>query len=122
MNGIRKGDFYSLKNAPEDALSYYMTVEEKLPKDQIVRKKIAHVYFLLKNWTRSYEKYIGVPIGELSETDQDELFQSLFFDESLIDRIGELSRIPMATGALEYYRTVDACYGGVHNCVITITS
>lgn len=58
MNGIRKGDFYSLRNAPEEALSYYLVVEEKLPNDQVVRKKIAHVYFLLKNWTHAYEKYV----------------------------------------------------------------
>ncbi len=122
MNGIRKWDFYSLRNAPEEALSYYLVVEEKLPNDQVVRKKIAHVYFLLKNWTRAYEKYIWVPLWELTESDQDELFQSLFFDESIMDRMSELSRIPMSSGALQYYRTIDACYGSVHNCITSITS
>lgn len=122
MSGIRKWDFYSLRNAPEEALTYYLAVEEKLPNDQVVRKKIAHVYFLLKNWTRAYEKYIGIPIWELPQSGQDELFQSLFFDESLFDRIGELSRIPMSTGSLDYYRTIDTCYSGIHNCIVSIVS
>ena len=26
MSGIRKGDFYSLRHAPEEALSYYLSV------------------------------------------------------------------------------------------------
>ncbi len=54
ISGIRKGDFYSLQNAPEEALSYYLQIQEKIPDDQVVRKKIAHVYFLLKDWKNSY--------------------------------------------------------------------
>lgn len=65
ITGIRKGDFYSLRNAPEEALSYYIGIQEKLPNDQVVRKKTAHVYFLLKNWSRSYAEYIQVPLSEL---------------------------------------------------------
>ena len=62
MSGIRKGDFYSLRNAPEEALSYYLSVAEKIPDDQVVRKKIAHVYFLLKNWQKAYSEYSQVPV------------------------------------------------------------
>ena len=120
MTGIRKWDFYSLRNAPEEALTYYLGVAEKLPRDQVVRKKIAHVYFLLKNWGRAYAEYIKVPIAELSPSEQEELFQSLFFDETLFDRIGELTKMTLSTGALDYYRQVDRCYGGIHDCIIGI--
>lgn len=67
ITGIRKGDFYSLRNAPEEALSHYLEVQEKLPNDQVVRKKTANVYYVLKNWSRAYEEYIKVPLSELTE-------------------------------------------------------
>ncbi|MFZ2255814.1 MAG: hypothetical protein WAW59_08095 [Patescibacteria group bacterium] len=44
----------------------------------------------------------------------------MFFDESQLDRIGELSRIPTGTGEQEYYRIVDICYTGIHNCIVGI--
>lgn len=122
MVGIRKGDFYSLRNAPEEALSYYLSVHEKLPDDQIVSKKIAHVYFLLKNWTQSYQTYVTVPIGEMTEDEQSEFFSALFFDESRTDRLSELERIPTSTGSKDYYKLVDACYTWAHNCVTLIQS
>lgn len=87
ITGIRKGDFYSLRNAPEDALSYYLEVQEKLPNDQVVRKKTANVYYLLKNWSRSYEEYIKVPLSELTESEIKQLLDALFFDENAFDRL-----------------------------------
>ncbi len=120
MTGIRKGDFYSLRNAPEEALSYYLGVQEKIPDDHIVKKKIAHVYALLKNWSKSYSSYIEVPLDELSEEEKDELFRSLFFDENLYDRLGEMNKLSLSTGSLEYYQTIDTCYTGIHNCIVTI--
>jgi tetratricopeptide (TPR) repeat protein len=80
MSGIRKGDYYSLRNNSEEALSYYLQVAEKLPNDLVVRKKIAHVYALQKNWKAAYENYVQVPILELSATEKSEMIQSLFFD------------------------------------------
>lgn len=85
--GIRKGDYYSLRNAPEEALRYYLEVAEKLPDDQVVRKKIAHVYFLQKQWKQAYMNYVQVPITELTEAERDELFSSLLFDETQTDRM-----------------------------------
>ena len=120
ITGIRKGDFYSLRNAPEEALSYYIGIQEKLPNDQVVRKKTAHVYFLLKNWSRSYAEYIQVPLSELVWEEKDELLSSLFFDESMLDRLGELTKLNLSTGSLDYYRTVDTCYTGIHNCIVAI--
>lgn len=48
------------------------------------------------------------------------MFQSLFFDASALDRIGEVVKIPIGTGAREYYRVVDVCMTGIHNCIVTI--
>lgn len=117
---IRKWDYYSLRNNPEEALSYYLSIAERIPTDQIIRKKIAHVYFLQKNWKSAYASYIQVPVTELTESEQHEMFQSLFFDDSQIDRIGEIQKIPSSTGSREYYRVIDMCYTGIHNCIITL--
>jgi tetratricopeptide (TPR) repeat protein len=116
INGIRKWDFYSLRNAPEEALAYYLSVQEKLPDDQVVRKKIAHVYFIMKDWWRSYREYIGVPILELSESERNEMLASLFFDDSTFDRLGELDKLQLLSGTLDYYRTVDTCYTTMDDC------
>lgn len=50
------------------------------------------------------------------------MLQSLFFDESQLDRIGEILKIPMGTGSREYYRITDTCNTGIHNCIIAIQS
>jgi len=120
ISGIRKWDYYSLRNNPDEALSYYLQVAEKIPNDQVVRKKIAHVYALQKNWKSSYENYIQVPISELSEIEKNEMLQALFFDEWQIDRIGEVSKIALSSGTTDYYRIVDTCYSGIHNCIVAI--
>lgn len=39
-----------------------------------------------------------------------------------MDRVSELHRIPMSSGALQYYRTIDTCYGGIDNCIASISS
>lgn len=120
INLIRKWDFYALRNAPLEALSAYLEVAEKLPQDQVIQKKIAHIYFLLKNWSKSYSGYAKIPLTELSEDERSELFRSLFFDETLFDRIGELTRYQIGSWSLDYYRIVDTCYGGIHNCILAI--
>lgn len=28
----------------------------------------------------------------------------------------------MSTGSLDYYRTIDTCYSGIHNCIVSIVS
>ncbi|MBP6981880.1 hypothetical protein KBB25_03850, partial [Candidatus Gracilibacteria bacterium] len=119
ISGIRKGDFYSLQNAPEEALSYYLQIQEKIPDDQVVRKKIAHVYFLLKDWKNSYGQYVQVPFTELTKSEKDELYRSLFFDADRTDRLTELARLP-EDPIQDYYRNIDVCYTGIHNCIIGI--
>ncbi len=99
-----------------------MEALEKLPEDPIIRKKIAHVYALMKNWARSYKEYIQVPQSELNTDEVNEMLQALFFDESTFDRLGELTKLQIQSGALEYYETVDVCYSTIHNCIIHIQS
>lgn len=122
VQGIRKWDFYSLRNAPEEALAYYLSVQEHLPDDLVIQKKIAHVYFVMKNWSQAYIEYVKIPYNELLDAEKDELFASLFFDTSTFDRIGELWRIPMSTGSMDYYRRVDTCYTTIHDCIVSIQS
>lgn len=122
ITGIRKWDFYSLRNAPEDALAYYMEALEKLPGDPIIRKKVAHVYALMKNWSRSYREYIQVAQSELTEDEFEEMLQVLFFDESTFDRLWELAKLQVQSGSLEYYETIDICYSTIHNCIVHIQS
>jgi hypothetical protein len=50
MNSIRKGDYFAIKNNPNKSLEYYLQVSLKLPNDIVIKKKIAHVYVLLKDW------------------------------------------------------------------------
>jgi tetratricopeptide (TPR) repeat protein len=120
ITGIRKGDFYSLRNAPEDALAYYLTVQENLPDDQIIRKKIAHIYYVMKNWSRAYAEYVQVPISELSEEEKNEMLSALYFDDMNFDRIGEISKIKLQSGTLDYFKIVDMCYAGADPCTSAI--
>lgn len=120
LDSIRKWDFFVLRNNPEEALSYYLQVAEKLPEDVLIQKKIWHAYFLKKDWKNSYAAYIQVPIAELSQEQKYELLNALFFDESREQRMDELWRMMLSTGELDIYSIVDTCYTGIHNCIITI--
>ncbi len=110
LRNIRKGDYMTLKNNPEKALVYYTSVLEELPDDIIMRRKIAHVYYLLRDWRNSYENYHKVPINELKDTEQKELLQSLFFDDLREDHLTELSKFTLINTDLEYYKMIDTCY------------
>jgi tetratricopeptide (TPR) repeat protein len=120
LNSLRKWDYYIIKNNPQDALSYYLQVSEKLPDDVIVKKKIAHAYFLQRNWKSAYSYFLQVPIAELKVTEKKELLGSLFFDETQPDRLGEMSKFAFSSEQKEYYKIVDVCYSGVHNCIVAI--
>ena len=63
-----------------------------------------------------------MPITELSDTERDELFHALLFDETETDRMGEIAKIQTGTGLYEYFHTIDVCYTGIHNCVVQIES
>lgn len=40
LDTIRKGDYYTLSNNPEEALTYYLQAVERLPDDVILAKKL----------------------------------------------------------------------------------
>lgn len=122
INGIRKGDFYSLRNAPEEALAYYLSVQEKLPDDQVVRKKLAHVYYIMKDWSRAYREFIQVPLSELNQTEKNEMLSSLFFDDTTFDRLWELDKIQLLSGSIDYYKMVDTCYTTMDECIAAISA
>ena len=71
----------TLKNNPEQALIYYRAALERLPDDIVIRRKIAHIYYLMRDWRNAYDNYVKIPINELKENEQKELFHSLFFDD-----------------------------------------
>jgi tetratricopeptide (TPR) repeat protein len=120
INSIRKGDYYIIKNNPEEALTYYLQVAEKLPDDIVIQKKIAHAYALQRDWKNSYDYYSRVPMTELAPLERNEMISALFFDDSRVDRLGELDHIQMTSGELEYARMIDTCYTGIHDCVVSI--
>lgn len=122
LRTIRKGDYLTLKNNPEKALLYYQTALEKLPDDIVIRRKIAHVYYQLRNWDAAYSNYARVPIEELKESEYRELFQSLFSSEARPDRLTELARYQLDKSTREYYQLIDTCYSGIHNCIVSIES
>lgn len=120
LRTIRKGDYMTLKNNPDQAIAYYLHALEKLPNDIVIKRKIAHSYYIVRDWKNAYLQYSWVPIAELKENDKNELFQSLLFDESRLDRIGELARYELDDVTRDYYKIVDTCYSGIHNCIVSI--
>ena len=122
LDSIRKWDFFVTRNNPDEALAYYLQVAEKLPNDVILQKKIWHAYYAKKDWTNAYAAYIRTPIWELSDSEKVELLSALFFDESQLDRMGEVSKIELWTGEVDIYSTVSICYSGIHNCIVHIES
>jgi tetratricopeptide (TPR) repeat protein len=113
---IRKGDYFTMKNNPDQGLAYYLSVAEKLPDDTVIAKKIAHVYFLKKDWKNAFAFYKKVPLSELKDEEKKEMTTSLFFDETQLDRIGAINQIFTNPEDREYYRMVNDCYGGIHVC------
>lgn len=110
----------TLKNSPQKAVNYYQSALEQLPNDIVIRKKIAHAYFLLRDWKNSYNNYARVPIIELNENEKSELFQALFSDNARPDRLMELSKYTLDNDTEDYYQIVDSCNSGIHNCIVTI--
>lgn len=74
LRTIRKGDYLLLQNNAIDAISLYTQVLERIPDDIVVRRKLAHAYFLTHDWKNAYEHYTLVPFSEMREDDQRELF------------------------------------------------
>lgn len=117
---IRKGDFFALRNDPDSALAYYLESMKQLPDDVTLKKKVANIYFSMKQWSNAYMLYIQVPLSELNREERENLYRSLFFDDARSDRIAELAKIPGEPEEIAYYTLIDTCYTGIHNCVVAI--
>jgi tetratricopeptide (TPR) repeat protein len=122
LRTIRKWDYMTLKNNPDQALSYYLDALEKLPNDTVIKRKIAHTYYILKDWKNAYKYYSWLPLVDLKEADKNELFQSLLFDDSRSDTITEMSRYELDSMSSDYYNAINICYTGIHNCIVNIQS
>ena len=109
-----------LKNNPDHAIAYYTAALEQLPGDIVIRRKIAHAYYQSRNWRDAYVNYARVPLSELKENEYSELFQSLFADDTRLDRLTELGKYTLDTPTREYYQHIDICYSGIHNCIVGI--
>ncbi len=120
LRTIRKGDYMTLKNNPEQAISYYLNALEKLPNDIIIKRKIAHTYYLLKDWKNAYSYYSRVPVLDLKDNEKNELFQSLLFDDTRSDYLIELARYDINSEDSDYYKIVNTCYTNIHNCIVSI--
>ncbi len=115
---IRKWDYLLAKNAPNEALTYYLSVIEKIPDDPVVLKKIARAYFLLKDWKNAYVYFVRVPVSELKDSEKKEMFQALFFDDaSSTNRKIELERIPVNTVEKTYYTLINDCFIWITECI-----
>jgi tetratricopeptide (TPR) repeat protein len=120
VDSLRKWDYFLLRNNPEEALTYYLKIAEKLPDDIVILKKIAHAYYLKKDWSNTYNTYARVRFSELSPSEQSEFLNALFFDESHLDRIGEMARMDLDSQQYDYYKMIDSCHTGIHNCIVSI--
>jgi hypothetical protein len=57
LRTIRKGDYMTLKNNPDQAIAYYLHALEKLPNDIVIKRKIAHSYYIVRDWKNAYLQY-----------------------------------------------------------------
>ncbi len=121
---IGKWDYYLLRNDRNSALQFYLTTLSMIEKDYLIEAKVANIYFEQKDWGNAYKYFRWIPFEELTEEDRHRLYQSLFFNEGISDKRTELWNIPdTLSGAEErkdYYRIVETCQSGIHNCIVTI--
>lgn len=120
MDEIRKADFFSVKKQSVTAISEYIALLEKLPWDQSLLRKIAKIYSNSKDWSRAYEYYIQIPFDDLSSDEKSDYITTLLFDESSQDRYQVISSLPLPPHDRAYYKTIDTCHTGIHNCIVTI--
>jgi Flp pilus assembly protein TadD len=74
LRTIRKGDYLLSQNNAIEAIAAYLQVLERIPDDIVVRRKLAHAYFLTHDWKSTYQNYTLVPLSEMHEDEQKELF------------------------------------------------
>ncbi len=120
IDEIRKADYLALRNQSTEALNNYLILLEKLGKDSTLERKIADIYFENKNWGEAYIYFQDLNYAELPSEEQDKYIASLLFDESQKDARTHIESMLTDSGKLEYYKAIDTCHTGIHNCIITI--
>jgi tetratricopeptide (TPR) repeat protein len=113
---IRTWDYFLSTNQPDEALIRYLEALEKLPGDIVLEKKIAHAYFLKKDFTNSHKYYLEVPFLELKSEEKKEFFQAIVFDESIPDPLVEITTFPISESEREYYTIVSHCLWAIEIC------
>ena len=113
---IRSGDYFLSTNKPDEALVRYLEALEKLPGDIVLEKKIAHAYFLKKDFTNAHKYYMEVPFLELKAEEKKEFLQAIVFDESIPDPLVEISKFPISNDELNYYTIVSHCLSTIEAC------
>jgi tetratricopeptide (TPR) repeat protein len=119
---IRKGDYFSLKNDQETALSYYLNAYKRLNNDHVLERKIAGVYFDMKDFAHAYEYYTKVPFIDLEESEKQQAISALMFDEKVTDKSVEIQKMGLTTDQIAYYGYIENCYTGIHNCIVGLDS
>lgn len=119
---IRKGDYFSLKNNQETALSYYLNAYKTLTNDHTLERKIAGVYFDMKDFSSAYKYYTKVPFINLEDEEKQKILSALMFDESITIKSKEFQKFWLSEDKIAYYGYIENCYTGIHNCIISLES
>ncbi len=123
---ISKWDYYTLKNDTNSALQFYLTTLSMLDSDPILNAKVANVYFKQKDWVNAYIYFSKISEHDILPEDRELLYKSLYFNDSITDKRKALNAVQDtwtgAEGRKNYYRILEACYSGIHNCVVTLES
>lgn len=119
---IRKGDYFSLKSNKETALRYYLNAYIRLKDDNILERKIAGAYFDLKDFGNAYKYYKKVPFVDLDSEEKKKMLSALMFDESTAEKNSEIQKLGLPQDEIEYYRYIETCYRGIHDCVVNLDS
>jgi|GEM_PF-4416273 len=107
---------------PKEALPYYQSALERIGSDTVIQKKIAHIYFLEKDFQNAYLSYVSVPLSELSPGEKKEMLTSLFASSEGRQILSEIEKIPLSDGEKQYYRILSHCMGGFDLCAPLIRS
>lgn len=100
---IRKGDYFSLKSDQETALRYYLNAYLRLKNDHVLERKIAGVYFDLKDFGNAYKYYAKVPFVDLEEDEKKKMLSALMFDESTTAKNTEIRKFGLPEDKIAYY-------------------
>ncbi len=118
---ITQWDLYNIQNMKELALKNYLDVYWKLQNDHILEKKIASIYFDLKDFKNAYNYYLKIPINEINNEETKKMLFSLMYTNNEYTK-EDLKNLNISNENKDYYSLVYDCYSGITNCVNTIKS